>query len=159
MVPGFCYADLMMHVSSELMRFVKGAEPVLRQITEEASSTPALPGGWSRKQLLGHLVDSASNNHQRFVRAALADSLDFPGYDQNGCVSVEAVNEFAWPDLVALWVTYNRYLAHVIAHLPPAKLDVPCRIGSNESVTLAFLAEDYVRHLAYHLGQIGAAHD
>ena len=147
----------MVQLSSELSRIVDRAEPLLRQISEEDSNRPALPGGWSYKQVLGHLIDSASNNHQRFVRASLADSLEFPAYDQNGCVRVEAVEQAAWPALVALWTSYNRYLAHIIAHFDSAKLEVPCRIGANEPVTLAFLAQDYVRHLTHHLAQIGAA--
>jgi hypothetical protein len=142
-------------VSDHLIHLIDVAQPILRQVSEDESGKPALPGGWSRKQLLGHLIDSASNNHQRFVRAALAESLDFPGYDQTGCVGVQAVSEAGWPVLVDLWTSYNRYLAHIIAHLPPGKLGVLCRIGGHEPVTLAFLAEDYVGHLAHHLAQIG----
>ena len=70
-----------------------GAEPSLRQVSEIASREPVLAGGWSRKQVIGHLIDSASNNHQRFVRAMLANSLEFPGYDQAGNVRVQAVQE------------------------------------------------------------------
>ncbi len=141
-------------LSKELARIVDSAEETLRQISEDDSSKPILSGGGSRKQVLGHLIDSASNNHQRLVRAALQNSLDFPAYDQNGSVHVQTVQEAPWPMLVALWANYNRYLAHVIAHLPPAKLEVPCRIGSDESVTLRFLAEDDVRHLVHHLKAI-----
>jgi hypothetical protein len=144
-------------VSARLARIVNSAEETLRQVRDEDSTTPILQGGWSRKQVLGHLIDSASNNHQRFVRAALQGSLEFPGYDQDGCVRVQGVQEAPWPTLVALWASYNRYLAHVIAHLPAAKLEAPCRIGSGEPVTLRFLVEDYVSHLLHHLGQIGAA--
>jgi len=147
----------MEHLSAELARIADAVEPVLRRVSEEESGKPALPGGWSRKQVLGHLIDSASNNHQRFVRASLADALDFPGYEQTGCVRVQAVQRAPWPVLVDLWAGYNRYLAHVIAHLPAAKLEVPCRIGSNEPVTLASLVEDYLRHLVHHLEQIGAS--
>jgi len=107
--------------------------------------------------VMGHLIDSASNNHQRFVRASLADSLEFPAYDQNGWARVQTAEEADWPLLVALWANYNRYLAHIIAHLPPAKLDVPIRVGQNEPMTLKLLAEDYLRHMVHHLGQIGAA--
>ena len=144
-------------LSVTLTRIVDSAEPLLRLVTEEESGRPALPGGWSRKQLLGHLIDSASNNHQRFVRASLADELAFPSYDQTGCVQVQAPAGAAWPLLVSLWASYNRYLAHIIARLPAAKLGVICRIGSNPPVTLQYLAEDYVRHLAHHLSQIGCA--
>ena len=142
-------------LSMELISFIDAAEATLRRISEESSEKPVLPGGWSRKQVLGHLLDSATNNHQRFIRAALQDSLEFPGYDQDGWVRVQAVHELPWLTLIALWSSYNRYLAHVIVHLPAAKLDVACRIGSNEPVTLSFLVEDYVRHLAHHLAQIG----
>ena len=146
----------MKELSDELVRVVKSAETILLQVPDADSSKPILAGGWSRQQVLGHLIDSASNNHQRFVRAALQTSLDFPGYDQDGCVRVQAVEEAQWPLLVALWADYNRYLAHVIAHLPASKLETLCRIGSNEPVTLQFLVEDYLKHLLHHLGQIGA---
>ena len=144
-------------VSDRLVGIVDSAEASLRQVRDEDSTTPVLKGGWSRRQVLGHLIDSASNNHQRFVRAALQGSLEFPGYDQDGCVRVQSVQEVPWPTLVALWASYNRYLAHVIAHLPAAMLEAPCRIGSGQPVTLGFLVEDYVTHLLHYLGQIGAA--
>jgi len=146
----------MKELSDKLVRVVRSAEAILFQVPEAESSKPVLSGGWSRKQVLGHLIDSASNNHQRFVRAALQTALDFPGYDQDGCVRVQAVEEADWTLLVSLWAGYNRYLAHGIAHLPVSKLETLCRIGSDEPVTLRFLAEDYLRHLLHHLGQIGA---
>jgi len=144
-------------LSEQLLRAVETAEDRLRKIGESESAEPILPGGWSRKQVLGHLIDSASNNHQRFVRAALQPSLDFPPYDQDGNVRVQAPQEADWRMLVSLWAAYNRYLAHIIARLPAAKLDTVCRIGSEEPVTLDFLAKDYLRHLIHHLNQIGAA--
>ena len=144
-------------LSAELLRVVNSAEEILRRVSAEQSGAPVLAGGWSRRQVMGHLIDSASNNHQRFVRASLADSLEFPGYDQNDWARVQSAEQADWPLLVALWANYNRYLAHIIARLPPAKLEVPVRIGQSEPVTLKFLAEDYLRHLVHHLGQIGAA--
>lgn len=144
-------------LSAELARVTDSVEAIFHQVSEDESRKPILVGGWSRKQVLGHLIDSASNNHQRFVRATLQGSLDFPGYDQQGWVDVQTVEQAPWPMLVALWANYNRYLAHVISHLPAARLETPCRIGSNEPVTLRFLAEDYLRHLLHHLTQLGAA--
>jgi hypothetical protein len=144
-------------LSERLLSLVEAAEPRLREISETESTQPVLAGGWSRKQVIGHLIDSASNNHQRFVRAALQTSLDFPGYDQGGSVGVQAVQDADWRLLVVLWAAYNRYLAHVIARLPAAKLETVCRIGSGDAVTLEFLAKDYLTHLGHHLGQLGAA--
>ena len=147
----------MKELSEKLLSVIEAAEPGLRGISALESTKPVLSGGWSRKQVLGHLIDSASNNHQRFVRAALQTSLDFPGYDQEGNVRVQALQEADWALLVALWAAYNRYLAHIIAHLPASKLETPCRIGSGATVTLGFIATDYVTHLVHHLTQIGAA--
>jgi hypothetical protein len=146
----------MKSLSDDLQRIIDSAEAALRRIPEDGSALPILKGGWSSKQVLGHLIDSASNNHQRFVRASLQGVLEFPGYDQDGCVRVQSVQGAPWPVLVDLWVAYNRYLVHVIAHLPAEKLDAQCRIGSGQPVTLRFLAEDYVAHMLHHLGQIGA---
>src|SRR5271155_5388691 len=126
-------------LGAELARLIDASEAALLKISEAESRTPIRPGGWSRKQVIGHLIDSASNNHQRFVRASLQGSLEFPGYDQDGCVLVQAVQSAPWPLLLTLWANYNLYLAHVIAHLPADKLEAPCRIGENEPVTLRFL--------------------
>jgi DinB superfamily len=146
----------MREVSKQLIAAVDQAEPRLRRFNGSETGTPLLAGGWSRRQVLAHLIDSASNNHQRFVRAALQDSLDFPGYDQEACVRFEAPQEADWPLLVSLWASYNCYLAHVINRIPDSKRDTPCRIGSGEPVTLSFLVSDYLRHLLHHLRQIGA---
>jgi len=144
-------------LSEQLLRVVESAEAKLSKISEPESTEPILPGGWSRKQVLGHLIDSASNNHQRFVRAALQPSLDFPRYDQDGNIKVQGPQEADWKLLVSLWSAYNRYLAHIIARLPAPKLETICRIGPGEPVTLDFLAHDYLTHLIHHLNQIGAA--
>jgi hypothetical protein len=146
--------DAMKDVSERLESIVEATEPVLLKIGGLDNDKPLKPGGWSRKQVLGHLIDSASNNHQRFVRALLQPSLDFPAYDQEGCVRVEAVQNVDWKLLVSLWAAYNRYLAHVIAHIPESKLQTPCRIGAGKPVTLEFLARDYVVHLEHHLKQM-----
>jgi hypothetical protein len=144
-------------LSARLLATVESAEAILRTISDSDSVRPVLPGGWSSKQALGHLVDSASNNHQRFVRAVLEDSLSFPGYSQVDWSRVEHAQLAEWPVLIALWANYNRYLAHLIAHLPAEKLDVPCRIGAKDPVPLRFLVEDYLRHMDHHLRQLGAA--
>jgi DinB superfamily len=149
----------MKELSEKLLAVADSAEPKLRAISAAEAAKPVLNGGWSCKQVIGHLIDSASNNHQRFVRASLQPSLDFPAYDQPGNVRVQAPQEADWPLLISLWASYNHYLAHVVAHLPADKLKTVCRIGSGEPVSLSFLAEDYLTHLLHHLRQIGAAEE
>ncbi len=126
----------------------------LAALSEEASSQPITAGKWSRKQVLGHLIDSASNNHQRFVRAQIAAPLVFPAYAQKEWVASQQYQSEPWRDLVALWTSYNRHLLHVIENIPADKHNHVCEIGENDPVTLAFLVEDYVQHMEHHLDQI-----
>ncbi len=110
--------------------------------------------GWSMREELGHLVDSAVNNHDRFVRAALSPSFEGPGYEQEGWVAVHRYNEIPWPMLVETWYAHNAILVPLVAALPEGKLATPCAVGGGEPVTLGFLVEDYVLHMRHHLDQI-----
>jgi hypothetical protein len=147
----------MKELSENVLGTVRNAEKKLRAISVAESEKAVLRGGWSTKQVIGHLIDSASNNHQRFVRAMIQPSLEIPGYDQDGCVRVEAPQQADWEMLISLWAAYNIYLAHVIAQIPESKLMTPCKIGADEPVTLEFLARDYLAHMLHHLKQVNAA--
>jgi hypothetical protein len=126
----------------------------LAQITEaESAHFPAL-GKWSKKQILGHLIDSASNNHQRFVRAQLGSPLNFPAYAQELWVNAQNYQTESWKNLVECWLSYNRHILHVMLHVPADKLGNVCVIGDDAPVTLEFLMRDYLRHLEQHLRQI-----
>ncbi len=103
---------------------------------------------------MGHLVDSALNNHQRFVRAQLVDALDFPGYAQDDWVRCQGYAAEDWTRLVDLWAAVNRHLVHVVERIPEGALSVPVRIGANAPVPLSAVIADYLRHLEHHLQQI-----
>ncbi|HXN46348.1 MAG TPA: DinB family protein [Bryobacteraceae bacterium] len=144
----------MREIAAALAGVIDRTAPTLRQISDGDASAAVLSGGWSRKQLIGHLIDSAANNHQRFVRAALAGSLVWPGYDQDGCVKLQAFQEAPWPMLLDVWESMNRLLVHVLANLPPAAATAPCQIEDHAPIPLAELAQQYVTHLRHHLDQL-----
>ena len=123
--------------------------------------------GWSRKETLGHLIDSAANNHQRFVRAQFTDDLVFPGYEQDQWVSTQKYNDAAWPNLIQLWSSYNLHLLHVVSSIPVDILTRPREkhsldqiafnlVDKSRATTLEYLIRDYVDHLRHHLNQIFA---
>jgi hypothetical protein len=140
-----------MNVPERLGGIVERESARLRSLKEPAVSRRPAAGKWCAKEILGHLVDSAANNHQRFVRAALSGELSFPGYVQDGWVAAQRWAEEDWRTVVDLWIALNRHLAHVLAGLPADALSAPCRIGDRPPVTLAALAEDYLRHVEHHL--------
>ena len=139
--------------------------PRLREISESESEVPRAEDHWSSKQNIGHLIDSATNNHARFVLGQLKDDLVFAGYDQNGWVRTNHYQQAPWAQLVDLWRAYNLHLHHVMAHASKDKMTTPCTLHTlqeiafntvpqSEAVTLEYLMKDYVDHLKHHLNQI-----
>jgi len=120
---------------------------------------------WTRKQILGHLIDSAANNHQRFVRAQFNNALVFPGYEQERWVDVQHYNDEDWSQLVQLWKLYNLHLAHLASFISPEilrgertehNLDVIAwqPVDKRETATLEYFIRDYAGHMRHHLNQI-----
>jgi len=144
----------MKDVLERLRVILETVPPRLRAISEAESARRPAADKWSRKEILGHLVDSASNNHQRFVRAQLVGELRFPPYEQEGWVATQRYREEPWEAIVALWVAYNRHLLHVMTAVPESRYGRRCLSGAGEPATLHDHMVDYVRHLDHHLGQI-----
>src|SRR5262245_46144356 len=143
----------MREVAEDLAVLVRETLPRLEAITATESNKPG-PGTWSRKEILGHLIDSALNNHQRIVRALLAGELTFPDYDGDAWVAAQAYRERPWLALINLWAHLNGQLAHVIGRIPGERLAARCTIGSAEAVTLEHIVRGYLSHLQHHLAQI-----
>ena len=139
---------------NDLENCIKQAYQRFSDITDAEASGSAAPGTWSRKEILGHLIDSASNNHQRFVRAQMTDHLMFPSYEQNDCVQIQNYKDESWIELVVFWRSYNNHLLHVLKNIPLEKLSTPCTIGDNQPIPLRTLIDEYVTHLKHHLEQI-----
>ncbi|MBI3491102.1 MAG: DinB family protein [Acidobacteria bacterium] len=141
----------------------RAAERLLGYSDSEASRHPA-PGQWSRKEIIGHLIDSACNNHGRFVRAQLQDDLVFPGYDQDAWVRVERYQDRPWNELVVLFQSYNRHIVNVMATADAEELTRPRArhnldelawqtVSAAQPTTLEYFMRDYVEHLKHHLRQ------
>src|SRR5437867_2017768 len=82
----------------------------LSLVSEADSASKPTPSKWSKKEIIGHLIDSASNNHQRFVRVQLYDGLDLPGYEQERWVAVQDYQNAGWANLLVLWKSFNEHL-------------------------------------------------
>jgi len=102
---------------------------------------------------MGHLIDSASNNHQRFVRLQIVDELIFPGYgkDNSRWLEIERYNELDFSDVILLWKQYNVLIGNIIKGADEGKLENYWIKSDGDRITLKDLMIDYVRHLKEHV--------
>lgn len=144
---------------------VESAYERLSEMPDEAAAAPPAPDKWSAKQVIGHLIDSASNNHQRFVRAQFKDDLVFDGYEQEKWVDFHNYQNTPWKDLLELWRAYNLHIARVMENTPDDIRATPrakhnlyqtalYSVPAEEPATLEYFMLDYIKHLEQHLGQI-----
>ena len=143
---------------------IQSAALRLKEISADDAGKAAA-GAWSAKQVLGHLIDSAANNHQRFVRGQFTGDLVFPGYDGDQWVDAQKYNDESWPDLIDLWRAYNLHLLRVVSLIPERVLTQQRdkhtldqiafkTVDLSEPATLEYLIRDYLDHLKHHLDQI-----
>lgn len=150
---------------SQFQRTVTEAEQRLRAISDAESSIPRMQGKWSPREIIGHLIDSASNNHHRFVRAQFKDDLMFDGYEQDQWVAAQQYQKEEWQQLITLWSSFNRHILHLIEHIPDPVLKKEHRrhnlherafipVAQDQPATLEYFIIDYFQHLKHHLRQI-----
>lgn len=144
---------------------IEDAHKRLQKFADEQNSTPRADEKWSPKQIIGHLIDSAANNHSRFVRAQSTDDLVFPGYEQEFWVSFQGYQDRPWNELIDLWRLYNRHILNImrvtpeetrnkLRHKHNLHVTASAAIREDEPVTLDYFMHDYVEHLKKHLSQI-----
>lgn len=144
---------------TRLHTIVATAVPRLLSLTEEEAAARPYADKWSLKETLGHLIDSAMNNHQRIVRMQATPDLGKFTYDQLHWVRSQRYQEEPWTELVGLWRAVNTHLAHTIGGIHPSALGNVCDMGYPEPATLSFVVEDYLRHAEHHLAQIFSGDD
>ena len=137
---------------SNILQVVPGRLRKLSQVTAERRATST---AWSPKEELGHLLDSAANNHQRIVRAQFENKLALPGYEQNRWVAVHAYRERDWEELIGVWQAFNRQLLAAAESVPDSAWSHVLTVGPSEPMTLQFVFEDYLSHMLHHLEHIG----
>lgn len=128
--------------------------PLLNELDEQTFSSRPKPDKWSKKEIIGHLIDSATNNHQRFVRGQFENRPAIT-YDQNKWNEFNFYHQIHGQQIIAFWTIYNRHLIHLIRHIPNENLERECLIA-DKFLTLDFLINDYVEHLEHHLRQVVA---
>jgi DinB superfamily len=128
----------------------------LLKVPLELADTPWREGGWTRKQIVGHLLDSASNNRHRLVGAAIAGEYTGPQYGQQSWVDAHGYAEQPWQTLLQWWKTEHDILGAVVDRIPEERYESKCVVGTDSPVTLRFLIEDYVSHQRWHLAQLTA---
>ena len=140
----------MIKAASRLETILNETPKKLLSYSEEQASVKASPVKWSKKEILGHLIDSAANNHQRFVRMQIENNLPLPQYQQNEWVNVQHYNSRNWIDVVKLWLTYNMHLLHIMKNVDESKLSNTGEFLEYGEKTLQFLIDDYVDHMEHH---------
>jgi hypothetical protein len=144
----------MVHVADALRKTIAQAIPMLQSITDAEASHKPVPEKWSFKEIIGHLLDSAGNNQQKFVRAMLHSGSDFVPYAQDEWVAVQHYNEASWEELLNIWQYYNQHIAHIMQYVDSNLLQNTIYIGGKGPYTLDFIVTDYVEHMKHHLVEI-----
>ncbi len=144
----------MLTAATRLEKILKDTPSKLKKITDNKASERAFIAGWSKKEVLGHLIDSAANNHQRFVRMQKENNLNLPLYSQNEWVEVQHYNTRKWSEITELWVVYNRHLLHILKNMDEFKLNNEADFPTYGTLRLQFIIDDYVDHMEHHLKQL-----
>jgi len=145
----------MKHVYLELNSIIDAFYSKYKDLDNEITSKRSGADSWTLKEIIGHLIDSASNNHQRFVRLQIVDELIFPGYgkDNSKWLEIEKYNELNFSDIILLWKQYNVLIGNIIKEIDESKLGNYWRKPDGDKITLKDLMIDYVRHIKDHIKQ------
>jgi len=143
--------------AESLRRLLDTVPSELAGLSDATAALKPAPEKWSPKEELGHLLDSAANNHQRIVRTLIEDQPAMPGYEQQRWVQVHCYQQRDWRELIDLWAALNGQLLTAVASVTDSGWKRTCTIAGSEPVTLRFVLEDYLAHMSHHLAHIKSA--
>lgn len=144
-------------ITTGIARVIETEEGLLNSLSVEAITLRRNSQNRTIKQILGHLIDSASNNHQRMVRLQYSkDLLFFPDYRQDNdlWIALQDYQHTDWYNLIQLWKFYNLHIIQVIQSVDKNKLDSYWCDFEGTKVTLKDMIEGYLDHLLLHIGEI-----
>ena len=146
-------------ISQEIITIVREWEPVLMGLSADIISLRKNSQNRTIKQIVGHLVDSASNNTHRIVHLQYQDSpLVFPNYATLGnndrWIAIQDYQHEDWMALIHLWKYSMLHISHVIKNVNPDKMDNEWISGPGNNVSLEGMISDFPRHLKLHLSEI-----
>lgn len=143
-------------IPSQLSNLINDYTPLLQQINEDSFSHKPAAGKWSKKEILGHLIDSAQNNLRRFIVVQYEKEPPHIVYDQEFWVAANDYQSVPSNELILLWKLMNERIVQVLTCIPSAQLEKTCNTGreTDDFLSLRFIAADYVGHLQHHLRQI-----
>lgn len=141
-------------LAEEFNNRLAAVEIRINRLSEEQWSQHYGRDSWLRKEVLGHLVDSAANNHLRFVMAALGGRFSGPGYDQNGWVRIHDYANMPAAAILSHWRSQNSQLAGVVKNLTASQLQAMCKVADDPEMTLREVIVSYLDHMEHHVEQI-----
>jgi hypothetical protein len=142
-------------VVKELESIVESYSQKFTQISDQDFSAKPNPDKWSRKEVIGHLIDSAHNNLRRFI-VGQYDHQPNIVYQQDFWVKANTYQQAPKDDVIQLWRLINLQIAAVLASMPKENYSRICNTGKNtpELNTIEWLAADYVKHMKHHINQV-----
>ncbi|WP_059045535.1 DinB family protein [Paenibacillus rubinfantis] len=146
-----------------MSRAIEGLERLLMELTSTVSGIEEArfvhkpsPEKWSKLEILGHLCDSAANNHVRFTRILTTDEpVTIEGYVQDEWVKRHGYQQhYSREEMLSAWNQLNGLILNVLRSAAGSDWEKQCFLSDGTSLTLEELLEDYIRHAEHHLGQI-----
>jgi hypothetical protein len=144
------------HITDSIYKIIETKEPLYLSLSEDTIASKYNKQNRTVKQILGHLIDSAANNHQRMVRLQYNEQLTFPDYRQDNdlWIKIQDYNNADWRNLIQLWKFYNLHIIQIIKAVDQTQLDNYWTDFEGTKVTLKDMIEGYLDHLYLHVNEI-----